>query len=89
MALKDVIADVDTNLEVFFDGGIRSGKDIVKALAVGAKGVFMGRPYLYGLGAEGQKGVERVIEILVKELNTTLLLSGETDVNNLDSGNLY
>ena len=79
----------EPNLEVFFDGGIRSGKDIIKALALGAKGVFMGRPYLYGLGAMGQQGVEKVIEILVKELNTTLLLAGETDVNDLDNGNLY
>ena len=89
MALKNIINNVEANLEVFFDGGIRSGKDIVKALAVGAKGVFMGRPYLYGLGSLGQTGVEKVIEILVKELNTTLLLAGETDVNNLDNGNLY
>ena len=88
MALKNVINEVRTNLEVFFDGGIRSGKDIVKALALGAKGVFMGRPYLYGLGAMGA-GREKVIEILVKELNTTLLLAGETDVNDLDNGNLY
>ena len=50
MALKNIINNVEANLAVFFDGGIRSGKDIVKALAVGAKGVFMGRPYLYGLG---------------------------------------
>jgi len=89
MALKKVINKTRPNLEVFFDGGIRSGKDIVKALALGAKGVFMGRPYLYGLGAMGQLGVEKVIEILVKELNTTLLLAGETDVNDLDNGNLY
>ena len=89
MALKNVKNEVDKNIEVFFDGGIRSGKDIVKALALGAKGVFMGRPYLYGLGALGQKGVEKLIEILVKELNTTLLLSGETDVNNLDKDNIY
>ena len=89
MALKNVINDVRINLEVFFDGGIRSGKDIVKALALGAKGVFMGRPYLYGLGALGQQGVEKVIEILAKELNTTLLLAGETDVNDLDNSNLY
>ena len=89
MALKNVINEARTNVEVFFDGGIRSGKDIVKALALGAKGVFMGRPYLYGLGAMGQPGVEKVIEILVKELNTTLLLTGETDVNDLDNGNLY
>ena len=89
MGLKNVISDVAPNLEVFFDGGIRSGKDIVKALALGAKGVFMGRPYLYGLGSFGQKGVEKVIEILVKELNTTLLLAGETNVNDLNNGNLY
>ena len=89
MALKNVINNVSTNLEVFFDGGIRSGKDIVKALSLGAKGVFMGRPYLYGLGSLGQPGVEKVINILVNELNTTLLLAGETDVNDLDNGNLY
>jgi len=89
MGLKNVISDVAPNLEVFFDGGIRSGKDIVKALALGAKGVFMGRPYLYGLGSFGQKGVEKVIEILVKELNTTLLLAGETNVDDLNNGNLY
>ena len=89
MALKEVISYVDNNLEVFFDGGIRSGKDIVKALSIGAKGVFMGRPYLYGLGAMGQTGVERVTEILEKELNTTLLLAGETNINDLDNGNLY
>ncbi len=89
MGLKNIISEVGPNLEVFFDGGIRSGKDIVKALAIGAKGVFMGRPYLYGLGSLGQTGVEKVIEILVKELNTTLLLAGETDVNDLNNGNLY
>ena len=89
MALKEVISYVDNNLEVFFDGGIRSGKDIVKALSIGAKGVFMGRPYLYGLGAMGQTGVEKVTEILEKELNTTLLLAGETNINDLDNGNLY
>ena len=89
MALKNLKNEVNSNIEVFFDGGIRSGKDIVKALSLGAKGVFMGRPYLYGLGALGQKGVEKVLEILIKELNTTLLLSGETDVNNLNEDNLY
>ena len=89
MALKKLKNEVNSNIDVFFDGGIRSGKDIVKALSLGAKGVFMGRPYLYGLGALGQKGVEKVIEILIKELTTTLLLAGETDVNNLGEDNLY
>ena len=89
MALKNLKKEVNANIEVFFDGGVRSGKDIIKALSLGAKGIFMGRPYLYGLGAFGQKGVEKVIEILIKELNTTLLLAGETDVNNLGQDNLY
>ena len=89
MALKKLKNEVDSNIEIFFDGGVRSGKDIVKALSLGAKGVFMGRPYLYGLGALGKKGVDKVIEILIKELNTTLLLAGETDVNNLGEDNLY
>ena len=89
MALKNLKNKVNSNIEVFFDGGIRSGKDIVKALSLGAEGIFMGRPYLYGLGALGKNGVEKVIEILIKELNTTLLLAGETDVNNLDRDNLY
>ena len=89
MALKNLKKDVHSNIEIFFDGGVRSGKDIVKALSLGAKGIFMGRPYLYGLGALGKKGVEKVIEILIKELNTTLLLAGETDVNNLGEDNLY
>lgn len=89
MALKNLKNEVNANIEVFFDGGVRSGKDIIKALSLGAKGIFMGRPYLYGLGAFGQKGVEKVIEILIKELNTTLLLAGETDVNNLGQDNLY
>ena len=88
MALKNVIKEVDKNLEVYFDGGIRSGQDILKAI-LGARGVFMGRPYLYGLGALGLEGVEKVINILVKELNTSLVLSGETNINNLNENNLY
>ena len=89
MALKKVIKKVDNKLNVYFDGGIRSGQDIVKVLALGAKGVFMGRPYLYGLGAMGKEGVEKAIQILVKELKTSLVLSGETNVNKLSSRNLY
>ena len=76
-------------MDIYFDGGIRSGQDIIKALSIGAKGVFMGRPYLYGLGALGKKGVEKVISILKKELNTALVLSGETNVNDLGLDNLY
>ncbi|MAJ24759.1 MAG: alpha-hydroxy-acid oxidizing enzyme [Rickettsiales bacterium] len=89
MALKKITEKIDNSLDIYFDGGIRAGQDIVKALSMGAKGVFMGRPYLYGLGALGQDGVEKVIEIITKELKTTLVLSGETDINKLSKGNLY
>ena len=89
MALDKIVNKVGKNLEVYFDGGVRSGQDIVKALSIGARAVFMGRPYLYGLGANGKKGVEKVLEILVKELQTTMVLCGETNVNNLNNENLY
>ena len=89
LALKKITEKLDKSLDIYFDGGIRTGQDIIKALALGAKGIFMGRPYLYGLGAGGAKGIERVIEILVEELTTALVLCGETDVNNLNSRNLY
>ena len=89
MALSKVVDKVSNNLEIYFDGGIRSGQDVVKALSLGAKGVFLGRPYMYGLGALGAKGVERVIEIVVNELKTTMGLCGKTDVNDLNRGNLY
>ena len=68
---------------------MRSGQDIVKAISLGAKGVFMGRPYMYGLGADGKRGVEKVIEILTKELKVTMGLCGKTNVNDLNYGNLY
>ncbi len=89
LALKKITEKLNKKLNIFFDGGIRSGHDIVKALSLGAKGVFMGRPYLYGLGAQGQNGVERLIEVLIKELTTALVLCGETNINNLSRENLY
>ena len=89
LALEKVINKVKGKVKVFFDGGIRSGPDIIKALCLGAQGVFLGRPYLYGLAASGQEGVEKVIEILVKELKTAMVLCGETDVKNLSKRNLY
>jgi len=89
MALNKVVDKVGKDIEVFFDGGVRSGQDIVKAISLGAKGVFMGRPYMYGLGADGKRGVEKVIEILTKELKVTMGLCGKTNVNDLNYGNLY
>ena len=69
------------NIDIFFDGGIRSGKDILKAKCLGAKMAMMGRPYLYGLAAGGQKGVERCLEIFSEELDRTMALCGYKDIN--------
>ena len=69
------------NIDIFFDGGIRSGKDILKAKCLGAKMAMMGRPYLYGLAAGGQKGVERCLEIFSEELDRTMALCGYRDIN--------
>ena len=88
-ALDKITDKIGDELEVYFDGGIRSGQDIVKALASGARMAFFGRPYLYGLGAYGQKGIRKVIEILKKEMDITMALCGETDSNNLNEKNLY
>lgn len=63
-------------LTVLFDSGIRTGDDIFKALALGAQGVLVGRPYAYGLGLDGQAGVEHVIRCLLAEFDLTLALSG-------------
>jgi L-lactate dehydrogenase (cytochrome) len=74
---------VGDSLQVFIDGGVRSGSDILAAMALGADGVFLGRPYLYGLMAGGQSGVERVIEILTKELTVQMQLLGVSSLSQL------
>ncbi|CAM5646531.1 hypothetical protein SAVIM338S_06408 [Streptomyces avidinii] len=75
-ALPGVVEAVGDRLTVLFDSGIRTGDDIVKALALGADAVLVGRPYVYGLGLDGQAGVEHVIRCLLAELDLTLALSG-------------
>ncbi len=87
--LADIVDAVGDKIEVLFDGGIRSGQDVLKALAIGAKGTFIGRAFLYGLGAGGKQGVTEALEIIRKELDTTMALCGERDVKNLDRNNLY
>jgi len=67
------------------DGGIRSGQDVLKALALGAKGTYIGRAMLYGLGAMGGAGVTRALEIIYKELDITMAFCGRTRVENVDS----
>jgi L-lactate dehydrogenase (cytochrome) len=83
-ALQAIVASVKDRLEVFFDGGVRSGQDAVKALCLGARAVFLGRPMAYGVGAGGQSGVERMIEILRTELDLSMALMGQTSVAGLD-----
>ena len=83
-ALPEVVAAVRGRIEVLVDGGIRRGSDIVKALVLGAKAVLVGRAYAYGLGAAGQAGVARAIEILTADLNRTLRLLGVASLSELD-----
>lgn len=65
------------------DGGIRSGQDVLRAWALGAKGVYIGRPFLYGLGAMGEAGVTKCLEIIHKELDLTMAFSGHTQLKNV------
>ena len=82
-ALPEVVDAVGTRMEVLMDGGIRSGQDVLKALALGAKGVFIGRAFLWGLGALGESGVTMSLDLIRKELDTTLALCGLRDVQDV------
>jgi L-lactate dehydrogenase (cytochrome) len=84
-ALPTIARAVGSRIEVLMDGGVRSGQDVLKALALGAKGVLIGRAYTYGLGAMGQKGVATALEIIRKELDTTMALCGLRDVRQVTS----
>ncbi|EJF89345.1 alpha-hydroxy acid oxidase [Bartonella tamiae] len=87
--LPEIVDSVGDKIEIHMDGGIRSGQDILKALALGAKGTYIGRPFLYGLGAMGQEGVTKALEILARELDITMALCGKRDVNELTNDVLY
>jgi L-lactate dehydrogenase (cytochrome) len=84
-ALPEIVKTVGNRIEVLMDGGVRSGQDVIKALALGAKGVMIGRPYIYGLGAMGQAGVTMSLDIIRKELDMTMALCGLRDVKRVDS----
>jgi L-lactate dehydrogenase (cytochrome) len=86
--LPRIMDAVGDKIEVHLDSGIRSGQDVLKALALGAKGTMIGRAFVYGLGAMGQAGVTRALEVIHKELDTTMALCGERDVANLGRHNL-
>ena len=79
-ALPEIADAVGSGLELWFDGGIRSGQDVFKALALGARGTLIGRAFAYGLGAMGEAGVTRALEIIEKELDVTMALCGLRDV---------
>jgi len=87
--LPSIMDAVGDRVEVHLDSGIRSGQDVLKALALGAKGTYVGRAFTYGLGAMGQAGVTKALEVLHKELDVTMGLCGETKVQNLGPHNLY
>ena len=83
-ALSEIVAEVGSKIEVHMDGGIRSGQDVLKAVALGAKGTYIGRAFLYGLGAMGEAGVTKALEIIHKELDITMAFCGHTDINTVD-----
>lgn len=86
--LPRIMDAVGDKIEVHLDSGIRSGQDVLKALAMGATGTMIGRAYVYGLGARGQQGVTEALEVIQKELSTTMGLCGERDVADLGRHNL-
>ncbi|UGQ48237.1 alpha-hydroxy acid oxidase [Massilia endophytica] len=83
-ALPGIVEAVGKRIEVHMDGGIRSGQDVIKALALGARGVYIGRAFLYGLGAMGEEGVRRALEIIRNELDITMAFCGLRDVQRVD-----
>jgi L-lactate dehydrogenase (cytochrome) len=83
-ALPAIVDAVGGQIEVHMDGGIRSGQDVLKAVALGAKGTYIGRAMLYGLGAMGEAGVTRALQIIHKELDITMAFCGRTDIGQVD-----
>ena len=83
-ALPAIAQAFGQSIEVWMDGGIRSGQDVLKAVALGARGTMIGRSFLYGLGAMGEAGVTKALEIIFKELDITMAFCGHTDIRNVD-----
>jgi L-lactate dehydrogenase (cytochrome) len=87
--LPEIVDKVGKLIEVHIDGGIRSGQDVVKAMCLGAKGTYIGRAFLYGLGALGKEGVTKALEIIKTEADMTMALCGRRDVHDLNRDNIY
>jgi L-lactate dehydrogenase (cytochrome) len=85
-ALPAIAAEVGSRIEVHMDGGIRSGQDVLKAWALGARGCYIGRAFLYGLGAMGGPGVAKALQIIHKELDLTMAFCGHTRIGTVDRG---
>ena len=85
-ALPAIAEAVGSRIEVWMDGGIRSGQDVLKAWALGAKGTLIGRSFVYGLAAMGEAGVTKALQIIHRELDLTMAFCGHTDIRNVDRG---
>ena len=85
-ALPKIVDAVSKNIEVHMDGGIRSGQDVLRATALGAKGTYIGRAWLYALGAMGEEGVTKALECIHKELEISMAFCGHTDIRTVDKG---
>ncbi|MGG7643403.1 alpha-hydroxy acid oxidase [Rhodovulum sp. YNF3179] len=86
--LQPILDAVGDDVEVHMDGGIRSGQDVLKAVAMGARGTYIGRAFVYGLGAMGEAGVTRALEVIHKELDTSMALCGERQIADMGRDNL-
>jgi len=84
--LPAIVDGVGSQIEVHMDGGIRSGQDVLKAWALGARGTYIGRAFNYGVGALGETGVTKALEIIHKELDLTMAFCGHTRIGNVDRG---
>ena len=83
--LPAIRAAVGDDYPIIFDSGVYNGEAVIKALALGADFVMVGRPFLYGIGAAGEQGLETVIELLIKQIDTTLAQLARPDINDIDA----
>ncbi len=83
-AIVEKVKSLNSTMEIYLDGGVRTGQDILRAYALGADAVMIGRAFLFGLGAYGQAGVYRALELLQKELDVSMAFCGHTDIQQVD-----